>query len=150
MSLQSSVRDLNGKNPENTRRWALYVVEEVVERKIRGRCWPVPVRAGNSHNQGWAFNSLLGAMWLQMLWLMVGQPRRCAWCGRVLDADPELQAPQDAGVGVGRKPRSDRRFCASRDGVKDKCKADWNYWRGDGKSSKYARKQKRDQQRRKS
>jgi hypothetical protein len=112
MNLRSS-RELNGKTPEAARSWALTVVEEIVERKIRGRCWPIPVRDGSSHKQGWAFDSLLGAMWLQMLWLMLGQPRRCEWCGKLLDVDPEQEQDlQTAGIDDRqRKPRSDRRFC---------------------------------------
>ncbi len=143
-----SIRGLHGKAPETARSWALGVVEETVERKVRGHCWPVPVRYGSSHNQGWAFDSLLGAMWLQMLWLMLGQPRRCEWCGKFLEADPELQTREGAAGDGGRKPRSDRRFCPSRGGIKNKCKADWNYHRGPGRSSKGARKMNRDRQRR--
>src|SRR5918994_281314 len=91
------------------RTWALGVVEETVERKVRGRCWPIPVWDGSSHKQGWAFDSLLGAMWLQMLWLMLGQPRRCEWCRRVLDVDPEEAEQSEIGtgdvvIGKGRKP----------------------------------------------
>jgi hypothetical protein len=148
-------RELHGKTPQTARSWALTVVEEIVERKVRGRCWPLPVRDGSLHREGWAFDSLLGAMWLQMMWLMLGQPRRCEWCGALLDVDPE-QAEQmelddaDARIGERRKPRSDRRFCPSRDGIKDKCKADFNYHRGAGTSSREARKKQRDRQRRKS
>jgi hypothetical protein len=148
-------RELHGKTPEMARSWALTVVEETVERKVRGRCWPIPVRDGSSHKEGWAFESLLGATWLEMMWLMLGQPRRCEWCGALLDVESEL--PEQLRPGAGgtiisgqRKPRSDRRFCPSRDGIKDKCKADFNYHRGTGRSSKVARKQKRDRQRGKS
>lgn len=123
----ASAWDLHGTTPERARSWALSIVGETVERKIRGRCWPVPVRRDDgSHGQGWAFDSLLGAMWLQMLWLMLGSPRKCAWCGAVLP--PES--------------RSDRRFCD------DGCKADWNYHNGTGRSSKDARKSERARQRR--
>jgi hypothetical protein len=137
------VRELHGKMQETARSWALTVVEEIVERKIRGRCWPIPVRDGSSHKQGWAFDSLLGAMWLQMLWLMLGQPRRCEWCGKLLDVGPEQEQDlQTAGIDGGqRKPRSDRRFC------NDSHKAKWNYHRGTGKSSKAARKKQRNRRR---
>ena len=148
-----SMRELHGKSPEYARRWALSVVEEVVEDRMRGRVWPLPVGDHNGrgdfvgHKQGWAFDSLLGAIWLQMMWLMLGRVRRCEWCGKVLDIDSE-QPPQATGDSDGRrKPRNDRRFCPSRGGVKDKCKADWNYHRGPGKSNKNAR---RDNRRRRS
>jgi hypothetical protein len=149
-----SVRELYGKTSERARSWALAEVEEIVERKIRGRCWPIPVRDGTSHKLGWAFDSLLGVMWLQMLWLMLGQPRRCEWCGKLLDVDPDqeqgLRVPENANTSGRRKPRRDRRFCPSRDGVKNKCKADWNYHASTRKSSKHARKEYRDRRRGKS
>lgn len=124
-----TVRELHGQEPWAARGWALDVVEETVERKVRGRCWPVPVRGagspgqgvpdrgGASHAQGWAFENLLGVMWLQMMFLMIGQPRRCEWCGKVL--------PENARRGA--------RFCQNNNGA---CKSKWNYHHGDGKSSK--------------
>jgi hypothetical protein len=138
-------------SPERARSWALGIVEEIVEDRLRGHVWPVPVKelGGRGdfvgHKQGWVFNSLLGAMWLQMMWLMLSRVRRCEWCGRLLDVDPEQeQGAQIARIADGRrKPRNDRRFCPSRGGVKDKCKADWNYHRGTGKSSKEARRRAR-------
>jgi hypothetical protein len=142
------VRELHGKTPETARNWALTVVEEIVERKIRGRCWPVPVRDGSSHGQGWAFDSLLGAMWLQMLWLMLGQPHRCEWCGALLDVDPEREQNLYADADGLRKRRSDKRFCSDK-GTKNssKCRQKWNYYNGSGKSSKHAKKRARQEQR---
>jgi hypothetical protein len=142
-----NVRKPRGLSPEHARGWALSIVEEIVEDRLRGHVWPVPVKelGGRSdfvgHEQGWAFDSLLGAMWLQMMWLMLSRVRRCEWCGRLLDVDPEQgQGSQTARIADGRrKPRNDRRFCPSSGGVKNKCKADWNYHRGTGKSSKEAR-----------
>lgn len=142
-----STRALHGQTPDTARRWALGFVEEVVEIKLQHRVWPVPVRDYNphgdyvGHRQGWAFNSLLGAAWLQMLWLMRGQSRRCEWCGKILDLGPEqeqglsgtAEAPRS---GEHRKRRKDRRFC-NNDG---RCRAKWNYHRGQGTSSKQRRK----------
>lgn len=134
-----SERQLHGKTPERARKWALTFVEEVVEDRVRGHVWPIPVGDYNDgHKQGWAFDSLLGAMWLQMMWLMLGQVRRCEWCGRLLDTDLEVDAAGAAGEG--RKPRSDKRFCENN----GKCRAKWNYHRGGGKSSKAARKKQRE------
>lgn len=148
-----SVRDIHGKTPETARSWALEVVEEFVEDEIRGRCWPIPVRRDDgSHGQGWAFDSLLGAMWVQMLWLMLGQARRCDWCGRVIDVDSEqdlrpTEHTNDAGKTGRRKPPDHKRFC---DDTGGRCRSNWNYNYGDGKSSKKARKEKRDRERGKS
>jgi hypothetical protein len=151
----SSTRELHGETPKTASNWALDVVEEIVERKVRGRCWPIPVRDGSSHKEGWAFDSWLGVLWLQSLWLMLGQPRRCEWCGALLDVNPEQvewleRRAVETSISEQRKSRTDRRFCPSRYGIKDKCKADYNYHRGTGTSSKEARKKKRDRQRGKS
>jgi hypothetical protein len=147
-----SMRELHGKSPEYACRWALSVVEEIVEDRMRGRVWPLPVGDHNErgdfvgHKQGWAFDSLLGAMWLQMMWLMLGQSRRCESCGRLLDVHTEQELDGGAGVSSDgkRKARSDRRFCDAR------CRAKWNYHHGNGRSSKNARKQQRTRLARKS
>jgi hypothetical protein len=54
---------------------------------------------------GWNFESLLGAMYLQMYWLMASgsEIARCEYCGLLLS----LARPNPEG----RKRRSDRRFC---------------------------------------
>ena len=84
-----SVRELHGRTSETARSWALDVVEEIAERQVRGRRWEVRVRNGSSHGKGWAFDSLLGAMWLQMQRLMRRQTRRCEWCSALLEIDLE-------------------------------------------------------------
>lgn len=143
-----SERQLHGKSPEHACSWALDVVEEIVEDRLRGHVWPLPVRDRNDrlygyagHKQGWAFDSLLGAMWLQMMWLMRGHVRRCQWCGKLLDMGVEEGIEDSTTVGAGgkRKPRSDRRFCDN----SGRCKAKWNYHRGTGASSKEARRKNR-------
>jgi hypothetical protein len=144
----SSVRDLHGATPDKARDWALSLVEEIVEYEVRGHCWPPVRRNDGSHGQGWAFNSLFGAMWLQMLWLMLGNTRHCDWCGRVLDVDPQedLRTTGDAGAGKtgSRKPPSHKRFCDDTGGG---CRAKWNYHYGSGSSSKGACKKERDRRR---
>jgi hypothetical protein len=137
--------------PERARSWALGIVEETVEDRLRVHVWPLPVKelGGRGkfveHKQGWAFDSLLGAMWLQMMWLMLSRVRRCEWCGRLLNVDPEQEQGMQADLIADgrRKPRNDKRFCPSLGGIKNKCKADWNYHRGTGKSSKEARRRAR-------
>ncbi len=53
----------------------------------------------------WYFNTLLGAMYLQMRWLLVSGKdlTRCEFCGRAIS----LSEPQPGG----RKRRRDKRFC---------------------------------------
>jgi hypothetical protein len=142
-----STRSLHGDSPEHARSWALRVVEEIVEDRMRGRVWPIPVRelGGHlhgyaGHRQGWAFDSLLGAMWLQMMWLMLGQGRRCEWCGKLLDVDPNEDLRIAEGGKAGRrKPPSHQRFCRG-----TTCRQSWNYHQGDGDSSKAAKRKRRE------
>lgn len=158
-----SIRDLYSRKPKSAQDWSLRIVSEIVEGKMRGRVWPIPVRDGVSagHSRGWAFDSLLGAMWLQMSWLMSGKAKRCEWCGELLNIDlewamslPKARQSGEATRSAGhlakeaedmkyqrpRKPRSDRRFCKNN----GRCKAAWNYHYGPGASSKSARKEKRE------
>ncbi len=76
-----------------------------------------------SYEQSWGFRSLLGAMWLQMMFLMQ-KDRRCWWRGK----------PLDPGM------RSHARFCPDNNG---QCRAAWNYHKGTGESSKENRRQDR-------
>jgi hypothetical protein len=129
-----SIRESYGGSQDSARAWALRVVQETVNRKVAGRCHPTLHGGPSSYEQGWAFNSLLGAMWLQMLFRLTGQTRVCLWCGTVLAFGEETQE----GCTSGRKPRSDRAFCD------ELCRSKWNYHEGQGKSNKHARKQARD------
>jgi hypothetical protein len=127
-----SISEIYGRTPEAARDWALNVVAETVTRKVARRCYPILHGGVGSYQQGWAFDSLLGAMWLQMLWLMTGRTRRCLWCHQILAFD-------DDGPKKKRKTRDDKDYCDP------KHRAKWNYHHGSGKSSKYARKQARGQ-----
>jgi hypothetical protein len=112
-------RDIFSGNPELIRRWALTVVGDAVNRKLEKHCYPIiQGDAPGSYEPGWVFKSLLGAMWLQMMFLM-REDRRCWWCA----------APLDPGR------RSHARFCDNN----GRCRWHWNYNEGSGKSSKHAR-----------
>ena len=65
---------------------------------------------------------MLGAMWLQMVFLMHAD-RRCWWCC----------APLEPGR------HSHAKFCDNN----GKCRASWNYHNGEGRSNKHARKEER-------
>lgn len=60
---------------------------------------------GPSIIEGWTFSNLLGAMYLQMFWLMASGEdlTRCEYCGSVMSLGHT--APE------GRKRRRDKRFC---------------------------------------
>jgi hypothetical protein len=115
-------RELYSRDPELTRRWALSVVESAVNRKFEDHCYPTIQGAPGSYEQGWGFRSLLGALWLQMMFLMRAD-RQCWYCGRPIDP--------------GRRKHA--KFCDN-DG---KCRSNWNYENGSGKSSKEKRRQAR-------
>jgi hypothetical protein len=132
-----SIQEIYGRDPHSARDWALRVVQQTVNRKIAGRCYPTLHGDPGSYQRGWAFDSLLGAMWLQMLFRLTGQTRVCLWCGKVLAFQDDAGEARPSG----RKPRSDRAFCPN-NGL---CKSKWNYHHGDGKSNKHAKKKARDE-----
>jgi hypothetical protein len=81
------------------------MVEDAVNRKIRNHCYPIIQGEPGSYEQSWGFNSLLGAMWLQMLVIMRAD-RKCRWCNKALD--PSM--------------RSHAKFCRNN----GKCKGAWH------------------------
>jgi hypothetical protein len=115
-------RDVYSQDSHLTRLWAQTIVEDAVNRNIETYCYPTIQGAPGSYEEGWGFRSLLGAMWLQMSFLM-RTDRRCWWCNKPLDP--------------GR--RSHARFCDN----KGRCRHNWNYQKGSGKSSKEKRRQVR-------
>jgi hypothetical protein len=140
-------KEIHGSTPEHARAWAWAIIEQTIQRHVDGTCYPTLQEQASLYQQGWGFKSLLGAMWLQMLWLVADEVRRCDWCRRVIALENELETASSGRPSGRRKTRSNRRFCPSRGGIKDKCKADWNYHSGTGKSSKAARKGERERQR---
>jgi hypothetical protein len=115
-------RNIYSQDPELTRKWAEGVVDDAVNRKLETYCYPVNQGAPSSYEQVWGSKSLLGAMWLQMQFLLLAD-RRCWWCHAALDP--------------GR--RSHARFCDNN----GECRANWNYHKGQGKSSKEKRRRAR-------
>jgi hypothetical protein len=90
---------------------AVYEVDEMVQRLcylklIEGQKELLEVHHDPSRvRAGWGFKNLLGAMYLQMYWLMAagGTLRRCEHCGRIIS----LSRPSPES----RKYRQDKRFC---------------------------------------
>ena len=116
-------RDIYSGDSELISRWALTVVGDAVNRKIENHRYPI-IRgdAPGSYEPGWAFKSLLGAMWLQMTFLM-REDRRCWW----------WKGPLDPGR------RSHAKYCDNN----GHCRWSWNYNEGTGKSSKNTRREAR-------
>ena len=95
---------------EDYLRYALDTVADEVERTVSSYCSPaLRVEEGARDPSGvaaqWRFKSLLGAMYLQMYWLVAAGSdlTRCEYCGFPLS----LARPNPKG----RKRRRDKRFC---------------------------------------
>ena len=69
-------RNIYYQDPELARRWALAIVEDAVSRKFQNYCYLKVQGIPGSYEQSWGFKSLLGAIWLQMRFLMRAD-RRC-------------------------------------------------------------------------
>jgi hypothetical protein len=133
--------------PERLKKAALDYVAQTVHLRVTGECYPRLYRQrDDTFRRGWGFKSLLGAMWLQMMWLMSASEEdihRCPWCRKTVTFEPSPEQPE---IGSGaekkaRKTRVDKTYCD------DRCKAKWNYHFGEGKSSKHARKRERERRR---
>jgi hypothetical protein len=116
-------RDIYARDPTLIRQWALTVVSDAVNRKIENHCYPI-IKGENprTYERSWVFRSLLGAMWMQMMFLMLAD-RRCWWCDKPLDPGMPRHA----------------RFCKNN----GRCRWKWNYNNGKGKSNKRARREAR-------
>jgi hypothetical protein len=90
--------------------YTLETVADEVERMVGALCRPVLMVEDGSHDPSevtaqWHFKSLLGAMYLQLYWLMAAgsELTRCEYCGRLISlARPSPES---------RKRRRDKRFC---------------------------------------
>lgn len=89
---------------------ALETAGEEVEDMVSNYCSPaLSVAEGSRDPSGvtanWRFKSPLGAMYLQMYWLMAagGNVTRCKYCGRIIS----LASPAPSA----RKTRQDKKFC---------------------------------------
>jgi hypothetical protein len=121
-----------GETPKEKGEWALQEVTRTVNRRVKKWCYPHLYRVVNTEvdrtvgfEQGWGFRSLLGAMYLQMMWLMTegGDSPRCKGpkCSRIIrigEYKPEdlklvEQFEQKGGSRPPRyKTRKDKEFCS--------------------------------------
>ena len=93
------------QEPERAQEWGMQAVANVVQAKVSRHASLALYQRDGGYVQGYDFANLLGAMWLQMFWLLTAdkQPRKCRRCRRVI---------------VGRKNKF---YCD------DKCKNAYNY-----------------------
>jgi hypothetical protein len=128
--------DRKNKTLAQQRELALIRAQIVVGAHIREQCYPVLSRqlrrtSASTYEtagffQSWGFRSLLGAMYLQMMWLMTAASnvKRCEGPGCInnITIDPP-QSPTGLEKGARGKyrTRSDKRFCSKN------CAQKWRY-----------------------
>jgi hypothetical protein len=106
------------RTPARTREWALNIVATETQKKIAGNAYPALYGEVGRFVAGWSFTNLLGAMWLQMFWLLTATetPRRCRnWeCDKVIAFKPPDQ-PAEGTIrndrSAGYRTRIDKKFC---------------------------------------
>jgi hypothetical protein len=107
------------QHPDKARDWALGRVGEIVVICLEEYCYPTfRKQEGGSLVLAWRFKNLLGAMWIQMMWLLTstGKTRRCArqGCTKIITFEPG-QPPDDPGLEKNirgkYKTRKDKEFC---------------------------------------
>jgi hypothetical protein len=104
---------------------ALGWVAGTVRRKVAEDCYPELYQEAHTFRSGYGFKSLVGAMYLQMMWLMTatGEIRLCQGpgCNKVIAFEPP-EPPKDPGLrknARGRyRTRKDKRFCSDNCRVK--------------------------------
>jgi hypothetical protein len=130
-----STADSRQRALERTHSWALMVVEETVQRKLQIHSHLTLSVGKGSYGEGRAFHSLLGAMWMQMLWLMCGSARRCELpgCNRILSLEESEPSSQQRAKNGKRKTPKHKRFCS------DGHRVEWNREYGTGKSRRRAK-----------
>jgi hypothetical protein len=129
-------QSVRGRTLKEKRENALELVGDQVDRQLKSECYPrlyrgILRKTGETSGfaQGWGFRSLLGAMYLQMAWLMsegTNAPRcKGPGCYKIIRIG-ELEQPWvDPGLSKGaRAPyrtRRDKEFCSRN------CKEKWRY-----------------------
>jgi hypothetical protein len=114
--------------PASTRAWALDAVASETQRKVAGNVYPALYGDVGRFVPGWDFMNLLGAMWLQMFWLLTASeaPRRCKnWeCDKIIayeQPDQSTRGTNKNDRSGGYKTRIDKAFCSKR------CSNRYNY-----------------------
>ena len=92
--------------------WVGYLVHEVISKD----CYPAFYQLGTKFSPGYGFHTLLGAMYLQMAWVMASKKKvYCKWCRAIVNfEDPplELEKLEEAGYKKSHKTHSNKAFCS--------------------------------------
>jgi len=134
--MPGSAEFAGGETAPALKEWGLRQAWKAVGHVLAGHCYPELYRLKDTFDGGWGFKSLLGAMYLQMMWLMTATdaPPRCKGpnCNRFIKID-QLDQHADAGARKKYRTRKDKEFCSNR------CKNRWHYHYGGGNYSKGVR-----------
>jgi hypothetical protein len=107
-------RGIVAATPAAAREGALDQAANSVQFRVARHCYPqLYGRLSRTWVEGYGFANLLGAMWLQMFWLLVTDDvRRCRACNRMIAYEqPEKPLAQNRGERKRYKTRIDKRFC---------------------------------------
>src|SRR5215211_113571 len=102
--------------PATIRAFALDIVATETQHRIAGDVYPALYGKVDKLTAGWSFTSLLGAMWLQMFWLLTATeaPQRCNYCDKIIAYEqPEqpLQGVKRNDRSAGYRTRRDKGYC---------------------------------------
>jgi hypothetical protein len=113
-------------SPARARAWALDAVATATQERIAGNAYPALYGEVGRFTAGWSFMNLLGAMWLQMFWLLTAteEPQRCRNCDKIIayeQPDQPMQGTKPNDRSRGYRTRRDKRFCGK------KCRNQYTY-----------------------
>jgi hypothetical protein len=104
------------RTPASAREWALKNVANETQRKVAGNAYPALYGEVGRLVAGWSFTNLLGAIWLQMYWLLTAdeEPQRCKNCDKIIayeQPDQPVEGTTRNNRSGGYRTRIDKRFC---------------------------------------
>jgi hypothetical protein len=79
------------QTPERARGWALETAAQWTQKRVARYCYPALYHRHNHFVQGSGFSNLLGALWLEMFWVLLSdETRRCEnpECNRIVPFEP--------------------------------------------------------------
>lgn len=107
--------------PDEARRWALEKVMGEAQENVARYCYPAPyLQPNGDFVEGYGFANLLGAMWLQMFWLLIYGHKRLCWnpeCNRIIvpkRPNQPHEGPSRNNRSGGYATRGDKVFCSKK------------------------------------
>ena len=108
-----------GHTPARVRAFALDIVATETQHRIAGDAYPALYGKVGKFVAGWSFTTLLGAMWLQMFWLLTAteEPQRCKNCDKIIayeQPDQSVRGTKKNDRSEGYRTRVDKKFCGKK------------------------------------